>query len=365
MDWSLFLINAQPPGMSATEVISNGVEYAVASEGLGFSTAWVLEHHFTQFGLVGSPLFYASFLLGRTTSLKVGTAIQVITLDHPVRLAEQVALIDQMSGGRLIFGFGRGYFLKDFVVFDKDRLKTREIADEWLRIMKSAWTTGRASADGEHVRFPEINVYPRPYTKPHPPLYTVAQTDQTIDWAARQGIPLLLPYGFSDQDILDILNRYNAFAEKAGLDPTGLPHVLTALAGVSSDGRRIKEAARERTLWWEEASERAMKFGDTLAFERYGRRPTEGTTWGGGGLFDRVNAYMANSPIGTPQECIDKLNRTVETTGIRRIALAVEGAGSKAAVLQSLRQFSEEVIPFVGDGGQVRGGRACPTETAT
>ncbi|MGN6423149.1 MAG: LLM class flavin-dependent oxidoreductase [Asticcacaulis sp.] len=347
IDWSLFLINAQPPGMNAHDVLMNGACYAAESERLGYSTAWVLEHHFTQFGLVGSPLFYASFLLGKTTSLKVGTAIQVITLDHPVRLAEQVALLDQLSEGRLIFGFGRGYFQKDFVVFDTDRHKTREIADEWLAIMKSAWTTGRCSSNSEYVTFPQVNINPRPFTKPHPQLYTVAQTDQTIEWAAKQGIPLLLPFGFSDAQTRSLLDCYNAFAEKAGFDPNTIPHVLTALAGVSSDGRRVKDTARERILWWEEASQRAMRFGETLAFERYGKRPNEEKAWGGNGLFDTVDAYMANSPIGTPQECIDKLGRTIEVTGIRRIALALEGVGQREAVLDSMRQFSEEVMPFV------------------
>lgn len=348
IDWSLFLINAQPPGIDAHEVIDNGVQYALAGERLGFSTAWILEHHFTQFGLVGSPLFYASFLLGKTTSLKVGTAIQVITLDHPVRLAEQVALLDHLSKGRLLFGLGRGYFVKDFVVFDRDRHTTREMADEWLRIMKSAWETGRCSADGDFVKFPQINVYPRPFSKPHPPLYTVAQTDQTIEWAAVRGIPLLLPYGFSDQQLLSILNRYDEFADKAGIDASNAPHVLTALAGVSSDGARVKESTRERTLWWEEASQRAMKFGETLVFERYGRRPGEESARSGTGLTEKVDAYLANSPIGTPQECIDKLNRTAETTGIKRIALALEGVGTRQAVLDSMQQFAEDVMPFVG-----------------
>lgn len=348
MDWSLFLINAQPPGMAVHDVIDNGVQYALAGERHGFSTAWVLEHHFTQFGVVGSPLFYASFLLGKTTTLKVGTAIQVITLDHPVRLAEQVALLDHLSNGRLVFGFGRGYFVKDFVVFDKDRHKSREIADEWLAIMKSAWTTGRCSANGEHIQFPQIHVHPRPLTRPHPPLYTVAMTDQTIEWAARQAIPLLLPYGFSDQQTLGVLNRYNEFADKAGIDASGMPHVLTAMAGVSNNGAQVKETTRERLLWWEEASERAMQFGETLATERYGKRAGEEKIWGGGGLFDRVATYMENSPIGTPQECIDKLNRTVEVTGISRIALALEGVGQRQAVLDSIQQFSEDVMPFVG-----------------
>lgn len=348
MDWSLFLINAQPPGADAHAVIDNGVQYALAGERLGFSTAWVLEHHFTQFGLVGSPLFYASYLLGKTSTLKVGTAIQVITLDHPVRLAEQVALLDHLSNGRLIFGFGRGYFVKDFVVFDKDRHKTREIADEWLRIMQSAWATGRCSANNDHIQFPQINVYPRPLSKPHPPLYTVAQTDQTIEWAASRGIPLLLPYGFSDQQTLGILNRYNDFADKAGFDPATLPHVLTALAGVSSNGAQVKETTREHVLWWEEASQRAMQFGETLVFERFGKRPGEERLRSAAGLVEKVDAYMANSPIGTPQECIDKLNRTAEVTGIRRIALALEGVGKRQAVIDSMQQFAEEVMPFVG-----------------
>ena len=355
IDWSLFLINAQPPGMEAHEVIANGVQYALAAERHGYSTAWVLEHHFTRFGLAGSPLLYASFLLGRTTTLKVGTAIQVITLDHPVRLAEQVALLDHLSDGRLLFGFGRGYFVKDFVVFDKDRHQTREIADEWLRIMKSAWTTGRCAANGEHVRFPEVNVHPRPLTRPHPPLYTVAQTEQTIAWAARQAIPLLLPFGISDEQTVQILERYRHHAAQAGVDASSIPHVLTALAAVSADGGGARELARERILWWEEASERAMQFGDTLVRERYGRRTGEDKPWGGAGSDDKVDAYLANSPIGTPQQCVDILSRKIERTGVTRVALALEGAGPRQVVLDAIQQFAEDVMPRVHAGAVSRG----------
>ena len=95
MDWGLFLVNAQPPGKSSYQVLQDGLAYAVASEAMGFSTAWVLEHHFTRFGLVGSPLLYASHLLGRTTTLKVGTAIQVITLGVETPSSLAVRFIDR------------------------------------------------------------------------------------------------------------------------------------------------------------------------------------------------------------------------------------------------------------------------------
>lgn len=347
MEWGVFLVTSLPPGVNANDVIQNSTAYAVRAEELEYDHAWVLEHHFTRYGLVGSPLQQAGYILGRTKRLRVGTAIQVIGLDHPVRLAEQVSLLDQMSEGRLIFGFGRGMWRKDFVAFGRDIERSREYMEEWYAIMKSAWVTGRCSANSRNLQFPEVKIYPRPYTKPHPPLYTVAQSPESLQWAGEQGIPVIHNFTRTAQEIAVALNIYNQAAEKAGYDPTQIPHVLSLLAGVSQEGDKIKKLARPLIGWWIEEGLRTADLTNEAGYEYYhairDKRATVGIRTG----FDLTEGVILNSPIGSIQECVDKIAQKAEVTGISRFALGFETLGTRQAVLDCMQMYSEEVIPRV------------------
>lgn len=352
MDWGLFLISARPPGMTETEVVQNSIAYADFAESHGFGHAWVLEHHFTRYGLAGSALTHAAYILGRTQKLRVGTAIQVLPLHHPVHLAEQVALIDQLSGGRLMFGIGRGTFTKDFKVFGQDMSKSREMTIESLEIMKQCWEEGRCSADGPHYKFPEVDVHPRSHTRPHPPLYTVAHSPESISWAAQNALPLILAHSYSDEKKASLLDQYSIQAERAGHDPDQIPHVISSLGGVSLDGEDIRRRSREHLLWWMEEGKRASGlYGPGAAivpsYEEKQRESRERALRGHRGPLDMLPDDYKINPIGSPQECIEKLNATVRATGVTRIALGFEAAGHKEAVLESMQLFVEEVMPHV------------------
>lgn len=352
MDWGLYLISALPPGMSEGEVLSNSIEYATRAESLGFGHAWCLEHHFTRYGLAGSALMHAAFILGRTQNMRVGTAIQVLPLHHPVHLAEQVALIDHLSGGRLMFGIGRGTFMKDFLVFGRDMSRSREATIEALEIMRSCWSDGRCRADGEFNKFPEVDVYPKSLTRPHPPLYTVATSPESIAWAGREGIPLIFAYQYSDEKKVAVLEQYGIHAEEAGHDPAAIPHVISCIAGVSLDGEEIRQSSSERLLWWMQEGGRASGlYGPSAAlvpsYEEKQRENRERLLRGFRGAVDLLPDDLAVNPIGSPQECVDKLCTTVEMTGIRRLALGFEAAGDRTAVLKSMDLFVERVMPHV------------------
>lgn len=352
MDWGLYLISALPPGSEQGEVLQSSIEYATRAEAAGFTHAWCLEHHFTRYGLAGSALMHAAFILGRTQRLRVGTAIQVLPLHHPVHLAEQVALIDHLSGGRLMFGIGRGSFTKDFVVFGRDMGRSREAMIASLAIMKSCWTDGRCKGDGAFHDFPEVDVYPLALTRPHPPLYTVATSPETIAWAGREGIPLILAHQYSDEKKVAVLEQYGIHAEDAGHDPTTIPHVISCIAGVAMDGEAIREQSSRHLLWWMEEGGRASGLYGASAtlvpsYEEKQRENRERLLRGFRGPVDLLPDDLAVSPIGSPQECIDKLCTTVELTGIRRFALGFEAAGDRAAVLRSMDLFVERVMPHV------------------
>jgi alkanal monooxygenase alpha chain len=355
MDWGIYLITAQPPGMNEAEVIRSSVEYAQRAEALGYSRAWVLEHHFTRYGLVGSPLTHAAFLLGRTNRIKVGTAINVLPLEHPARVAEEVALLDHLSGGRFILGVGRGAFRKDYQVFGGDMTRNREMIAEAMDVLVAAWTQPEVAGTGEFYPFPSVEVLPKPLTKPHPIVYSASQSPDSVRWAARRGMPLLMNYTLTDEAKLAHLEYYAEAAMEAGHDPTRVPHALSFLAGTSRDGNVIRRQSAEHLAWWLEEYVTATlmftpEWDAVKGYEWYRRHWEEMVMRNEHRPMDRVERYFALNPIGSPQECIDKLGKTLEMTGLKHAILAFEAAGEPSAVKDSMELFTAEVLPALDPG---------------
>lgn len=353
IDWGIYLITAKPPEMTHQEVINNSIAFAIEAEKLGYTHAWVLEHHFTPYGLVGSALTQAAFLLGATSTLRIGTAVQVLPLHHPVRLAEEVALIDQLSEGRLMFGIGRGVFRKDFTVFGADMSKSREMAIESLDIMRRCWTEGHCSSENGFYRFPDIEVYPQPFTKPHPLIYTVAISPETIAWAGKEGLPLIFGWVQTDEEMAMIIDEYNEHADRAGHDIGTIPHVISCLGGVSTNGDDIRSASRAHLEWWMDQGYQATELYSPGApsipsYEWRQREHQQRVLRGIRSARDVLPDHLKRNPIGSPQECIDKLNRTIKITGIKRFAFGFEAVGRREAVLDSMRRYASDVLPFVG-----------------
>lgn len=352
IEWGIYLMTAQLPETTAREAVANSTSYAVEAERLGFSHAWVLEHHFTRYGIAGSALMHASFILGRTRTLKVGTAIQVIPLQHPVRVAEEVALIDQMSEGRLLFGIGRGIFVKDYRVFGADIKRNREMMTDWYDVLIRAWTQGKCSGAGDFLDFPEVDIHPEVFTKPHPPIYTVAQSPESIAWAAQRGMPMLLDFTLPDEDKASRLEHYALVADEAGFDPDSIPHVISFLAGADRDGDRIRANSEKNLIWWFEEFNRASAMftpgAERIAgYEWHIKEFEQLAIRGERDVKSALPRVFDVNPIGTPQECIDKLSRTVEITGVRNFALGFESVGKRELVLESMNLFAEEVMPYV------------------
>jgi alkanal monooxygenase alpha chain len=354
MRWGLYLVTAQPPDLTQHDAIQNSISYAELAEKLGYDDVWVLEHHFTRYGLVGSPLLHAAYVLGRTQRIKVGTAINILPLDHPIRLAEQVALLDQMSKGRILFGVGRGAFTKDFKVFNVDMGESREMMIEWTQLIVRAWTTGRCSADNRYIKFPEVEVLPQPFTKPHPPIYTVPQSPSSVEWAAKNGYPMILNYAIEDEAKVSQLELYAEHASAAGFDPGAIPHALSVFAGTASDGDAIRAAARKTTGWWLDEFQRAsdlLKPGGAQirGYEYWQRQWEEFVMRGESSTDKRVEKYLRLNPIGSPAECVEKLQRTVDLTGIKHVISGFEAIGGRGPVMESIQAFTESVIPKIKD----------------
>ncbi|MCU1345861.1 MAG: F420-dependent oxidoreductase [Acidimicrobiia bacterium] len=161
-------------------------DLAHLAEALGYDTITIGHHHF-QMGYPSDPLTLMAALAARTDRIRVGTGIFQLPLHHPLRVAEQVATIDEMTGGRASIGVGLGWWPLEYEAFKVPMKERGARMEEALQVMRLAWTEENISWDGRFFPFPELTVYPRPVQQPNPPLYVAGGAAASVDRAARLG----------------------------------------------------------------------------------------------------------------------------------------------------------------------------------
>lgn len=356
MKIGMYLTTAVAPGMTQREVIEDSLYYAQCAERMGFESVWVLEHHFTKYGICSSTITMASYLLGMTKKLKVGTAINIVPIEHPVRLAEQVALLDQLSDGRFMLGIGRGLFDRDFDVFGTDIQKSRAITDIWVKIMRRAWREGKAEGDGEFLNFREVLIYPETYTKPEPQCFVAAMSPTTVEWAARQGLPMLIQHDVEDEEKLANIELYRQIATECGHDVSKIEHTLSFGVVIATDTdslNTLKERSRNYLTWWSEEGQRDSKIFDVVEemnvndYSWHLNKWKEAVRKGERDMIPRTEKLFRLNPVGTPDECIRKINETVALTGVKRIILSFETVGNREDIRKNIALFEERVLPHI------------------
>jgi len=158
---------------------------------LGFDTAWLGELHFGRdFSILADPLMVLAAAAQRTTRIRLGTAVTLLPLHNPVKIAEEAAIADILSDGRLEFGVGRGAFPLYYVGFDIPQEESRERFEEALDFILAAWKTEHFSFEGKYFHADDLCIIPRPVQSPHPPVRVAANSPETFPFAARLGLPI-------------------------------------------------------------------------------------------------------------------------------------------------------------------------------
>ena len=169
------------------------IEQIVYAEELGFDTAWLAELHFNpRFSIMPAPLLVAAALAQRTSRIRLGTAVLLLPLQHPLRTAEEAAVVDLLSQGRVELGVGRGMIAIHFQGFNIPREESRERFEEALTIITRAWTHETVQFNGKYFQVPETAVVPKPVQKPHPPLRIAANSPETALFAGEHGYPVFI-----------------------------------------------------------------------------------------------------------------------------------------------------------------------------
>lgn len=345
MDFGLFFLMQRDEAWSEAAVYDSDLRQMQAAEALGYHSVWVAEHHFNDYGLCPAPTVLAAFLAARTTRLRLGMGVSLLPLHHPVDLAEQLAVLDVVSGGRLDVGIGRGGTLQDYQTFQSDREDARARVEEGIEVLKRSWSGAPFDFTGRFHSAEAVHVRPRPVQRPHPPLYVAANSEDSVLSAARLGLPTLASFFVP---LAELERRRELYREAARA--AGRAEAETAALEARGWGMRVVHVApsREEALRAIEAP--FMSYQSKMAALRSDRT--------GGSVpnsFDRTllrlrpfQEYLAAgwTHLGTPDEVREGLERYVETTGIRRLLLlmALPGISTELA-LRSMRMFAEEVGP--------------------
>jgi alkanesulfonate monooxygenase SsuD/methylene tetrahydromethanopterin reductase-like flavin-dependent oxidoreductase (luciferase family) len=191
MRFGTFFFFQAPPGHDHADIIHRELRQMEWTEELGFDEVWLTEHHFIDYGLSVDPAALAAAAASRTRRIRIGLAAAILPFHDPIRLAEQMALVDIISGGRLDVGVGRGNRPAEFRGYRIPQEQSRERFDEAVEIMRRAWTEERFAFEGRFFQIPEVRVIPKPVQRPHPPLYQVCVSKDGIENTALRGWPML------------------------------------------------------------------------------------------------------------------------------------------------------------------------------
>ncbi|GAA2898733.1 LLM class flavin-dependent oxidoreductase [Pseudonocardia halophobica] len=320
----VFLLAPGFPGRSATDVLEGTVAAAVAAEEAGFDAVWLAEHHFMTYGLCPSAVTLAGYVLGATSRITVGTAVSVLSVQHPVALAEQALLLDQVSGGRFRLGVGRGGPWVDLEVFGTGPERLDGGFAESLDLLLSALFGPRVRGDGPHFRFRPVEVVPGPRSGVDPLLAVTSATG--IGLAAERGLPMLLGMHADDDEKARSVRAYH---ERGGSD---VVHVSTHLAHVADTTAAAQAEVRESLPRW-------LRPG-LAGYTRYDgapRTPRDADEY--------TDLLCRLHPVGDPALCRARLDRTLRHTGARALALMVETTGDTARTCDNVARLGAEVLP--------------------
>ncbi len=303
-------------GLEDSQGYESFIEYVIEADRLGFKQLFMVEHHFTGQGQVSASMTVLAYLAARTRHIRLGTAVVVVPWHNPVLVAEQIATLDLLSGGRVDFGVGKGYRKAEFDGFCIPMEEVGERFDEAMDVIRKGWTSeGRFSHHGKWWHYDNIIVEPTPLQRPHPPLWLAAGSAESIRRAARDGYNLLLDQLAQTDQIAQRIALFREECERIGRPyHPELVATARALQMIHSESEREDAYATRRRV--------VAVIGD-LARDR---------------LPDRVEEDTAPL-LGTPHEIIARL-KELKASGATNILLVDPNAS-----VRNLLAFAQEVMP--------------------
>ncbi len=344
MDFGLFIEFPCRDGMTEQEAFAECFGLVDEAEALGVDSVWLAEYHFSQISVLSSPITIASAIAARTQRIRIGLAVVLLPLAHPIHIAEDIATLDHISRGRVEFGVGRGTFPDTHDGFSSPFAESRERFDEYLEVILKAWTTERFSFTGKHYQCENLYVRPKPLQKPHPPIRIGITSEVTFSLVGRLGYPIIINPSrvFALSELGSYIQQYRQAWHEAG-------HVGSPQVGLRVP-LYVAETA-ERAYAEPQASTMAQMQG--LGNRVAGSASRAGTTgdWSAQAEHIRNMTYedwLRDKVVyGTPEAVVDRLHQLIGELDLTQILYEIN-LGRQipyALQLKNLRLINERVIP--------------------
>ena len=335
----LFSLQTHPENPSShAEIYRQALEQVELAEEMGFDSVWLSEHHFLPNGYCPSMLVTASAMAAVTKRIRIGTAALIFPLHNPVRVAEDAAVVDNISNGRFTLGVALGYRQEEFDGFGIPMKQRTSRLEEGIDVIVKSWTEDNFSFEGKRYKFRNLNVTPKPVQKPHIPIYIGAIEEPAIRRAGRLGYPLLIGPLRTTQMLRDTLNIYNDAANEAWKDPGDIQHILLRRVYVAEDRKRAQQEADKYIT-----NMYRFFFNLGIKVSIRGKQVT--------GPDDPLFDYLAEDRfiIGDPDDCINEVKRYRDELGINYIMCSVIFPEATHEIISRfIELFGKEVIPRVG-----------------
>jgi alkanesulfonate monooxygenase SsuD/methylene tetrahydromethanopterin reductase-like flavin-dependent oxidoreductase (luciferase family) len=317
-----------------------------AAESWGLDVFWLAEMLVNPArSVLSAPLLVASWIASRTKRLRVGTAVQLLPLNHPLRVAGEVTTLDHLSQGRFEFGIGRSGSPRAYDALGVPYAESQERFFEALEIMLEAWKGERFTYEGKFYRFVDAAVAPRPYRRPHPPLRMAATTPETFPRVARMGLPIFVGLrGMSIPELTEHLGVYRAAWREAGHPGDGDVCLRIPIYAAPTEDAAVEEPRETITYYFQRQADLTR-----APLGRAGTGPVERRVAQAERLaslsYDEI--LTTKVAFGTGPGLIDRLTQLKEELGVTGIAAELNPGGllSPEQEMRSLRILTHEVMP--------------------
>jgi len=323
------------------------------AEGLGFDSVWTLDHHFTGYVMSPDPTALLMYVAARTKRVQLGTAVIVLPWHDPVEVAEKIALLDLVSGGRTIFGFGRGAASIEYAGFRIPMEESRDRFVESLLIIRKGLTQESFSFDGKYYKVPEIQIRPRAISHPENRFYASSVSPESAEIMAKLGLGVLIIAQSSWDDTATGYQRYCEIAQASGYQPRAPISLFNIL--VADEEREAEELAAVHMGAMFDSIDRHYHFSDghltgVKGYEFYAKLAKTYTklTADEQAKAKAVEFYRSLHAAGTPAQVLEKIRYIHHTVPLEHMVGTFAFGGLPYPKLErSVKLFAEKILPVL------------------
>lgn len=350
MDVGVSMNMLQQHGRSDAAVMRDHMSIGDLAEPLGFNSIFALEHHFTGYSMSPQPTQLLAYFAGRTKKVKLGTAVIVLPWHDPVRVAEMIAQLDIMCGGRCLFGFGRGAARTEYAGFRVDMGEARPRFAEAADVVIKALANEVFEHDGEFFKIPRMSIRPRPISSPETRFYASSVSPESAELIAKMGFGMLVIMQNEWQKAAQDVVKFNEMQLAVGHTPRP-PIISTNVACAESRDEAVELGQQYLGAKWD-SIEAHYKFSDgglgsVKGYESYGKMAKTYSKMKDPSFRKTANEfYVSIQVVGTPKDCMEQIAELRRLTGTEHLVGEFSFGGMPhERAERNLRLFAERCLP--------------------